>query len=86
MLSDIKRKRDRYECILDNFPPLIDNPTSVANIVVQFMEEVFVAISVIKVSGNVFSMHTCRKIQSYKCKIHFVKCKKSWEQEVFLAR
>ena len=52
MLSDFERKRDRYECILDNYPPLVDNPTALAEVVVLFLRELFVSFSAFNISGT----------------------------------
>ena len=49
-LTDLTRARDRYECILDNFPPS-DDPIAMAQTVVQFAEGSFISVSAFNISG-----------------------------------
>ena len=51
-LTDLTRARDRYECILDNFPPS-DDPFAMAQSVIQFMEGSFISFAAFNISGIV---------------------------------
>ena len=51
-MTDLERKRDRYECVLDNYPPLQDDPTALAEIVVRYIEGQFISTTAFNISGN----------------------------------
>ena len=48
---DQVRRRDRFECILENYPPLNDDPTAVARFVVQYLNASNIAFSSFRISG-----------------------------------
>lgn len=47
------RRRDRYECVLENYPPLED-PTILAEITAQFLHAVNIAFSAFNISGTTY--------------------------------
>ena len=49
-MADLTRARDRYECVLDNYPPS-DDPTTMAQTVVRFLEGVFISVTAFNISG-----------------------------------
>ena len=51
--ADEVRIRDRYECVIDNYPPLEGNPTALAVTVAAFLEAQTFPISDIKISGKI---------------------------------
>ena len=50
--EDELRHRDRYECTLDNHPPLEGRQTALAETVAHFMEAQQFAVSDIRISGS----------------------------------
>ena len=48
---DQVRRRDRIECILENYPPLNDDPTAVARSVVLYLNASNTAFSSFNISG-----------------------------------
>ena len=60
--DDELRLRDRYECTLDNHPPLEGRPTSLAETAAHFMEAQTFAISDIQISGTATSILESLKI------------------------
>ena len=48
----MQRRRDRYECVLENYPPL-DEPTILADIAAEFLRAVNIAFSAFNISGTI---------------------------------
>ena len=63
--TDIQRARDRYECILDNYPPS-DDPIAMAQTVVRYMEGQVVPLTAFNISGiiipRIVGKELCEKL------------------------
>ena len=51
-MEDEKRSRDRFECVLDNYPPLVNDPTAVAELLVTYMGALAFALDGFNISGK----------------------------------
>lgn len=51
-MEDEKRSRDRFECVLENYPPLENNPTALAELAVTYMSALGITIEGFNISGN----------------------------------
>lgn len=49
--SDLERKRDRFECAIDNYPPLENNQTAVAQFIAEYFDAQRFAITSFNISG-----------------------------------
>ena len=50
-MTDLERKRDRYECVIDIYPPLDGDPTAVAQFVKKYLNAQTVSFSEFRISG-----------------------------------
>ena len=58
--EDVIRDRDRYECVLKNYPPLNDSSILAKN-AVRFLDAESVAVVAFNISGIKMNVHSWRK-------------------------